>query len=100
MIMTSDDGFTSGIKVLHELKVDPESKALIEQYTITNVGAMDESFHAEVRDCMAYLREAGWFRTGITESQDQKKVIVTGTNSMVYKMPELEWQMSWKGESV
>ena len=98
MIMTSDDGFTSGIKILHELKVDPESKALIEQFTVTNVGATEESFTAELRDRMAYLRNAGWFRVGITESQDKKKVIVTGTNSMTYKMPELEWQMSWKGE--
>ena len=96
--ITEDDGFTSGIKVTHELKVDPESKALIEQYTITNVGAMDSSITAEVRDRMAYLRDVGWFRTGITESQDKRTVIVTGTNSMTYKMPELEWQMSWKGE--
>jgi len=98
MIITSDDGFTSGIKVLHEITVDPESEAIIEQYTVTNVGAMDASFNAELRDCMAYLRDAGWFRVGITESQDKKKVIVTGTNSMTYKMPELDWQMSWKGE--
>jgi len=98
MIITSDDGFTSGIKVLHEIKVDPESEAIIEQYTVTNVSTTDASFTAEVRDRMAYLRDVGWFRVGITESQDKKKVIVTGTNSMTYQMPELDWHTSWKGE--
>ena len=91
MFFALDTEFENGIKIRRELaperltirgETEHEVEDLVERYTLDDVGGGRQALSAAAHAALEKLAKEKWFRYGIKESDDHKRVIITGTNSV------------------